>query len=79
MKFYTVNAVADILGFAPGTIRKLIVDGELEAVLIRSEYRVTDEALDKFVIENTSKVVPKRKKVKTLSDFNDEDVTQTTT
>ena len=53
--FYTVDEVAEMLGFTPKLIRRLITDGILEAVKIRSIYRITPEQIETFVKNNTTK------------------------
>ena len=47
-KYYTVDEVAKILGFAAKTIRRYIIDGSLEALQFRTEYRISQDALDEF-------------------------------
>ncbi len=53
-KFYTIEEVAEILGFKAKTIRKFVTDGILEAVKFPREYRITQEQIDNYVKKNTT-------------------------
>lgn len=46
---YTVEQVAKILQVSEATVRKLIKNGELEAFMVGNQYRVTKEALDRYM------------------------------
>lgn len=52
MSYHTVLDVAEMLNVHPRTIRLLIQKGELIAVKISSEYRVSDEDLQDFIKKN---------------------------
>lgn len=52
MKFYTVNEAAVFFSISPRTIRRMIKDGELIAVKIRSEYRISQEEIDRYIQNN---------------------------
>lgn len=45
-KFYTVKEIANLLRIHPRTVRKMIAEGELEAIKVRDEYRIRQSALD---------------------------------
>ena len=53
-KFYTLEEVADILGFKTKTIRGFVSSGILEAVKFPREYRVTPEQIENYVKKNTT-------------------------
>ena len=46
---YTVEEVAKILKVSVATVRRLIKIGELEAFPVGNQYRITQEALDKYM------------------------------
>jgi excisionase family DNA binding protein len=46
---YTIEETANILKVSTETIRKLIARGELEARRVGRQYRITREAIDKFL------------------------------
>lgn len=46
---YTIEEAAKILKVSTETIRKLIASGELEARRVGRQYRITREAIDKFL------------------------------
>lgn len=54
-KIYTVNEVAEILRYTPRTIRQMIADGELDAFQVRSEWRITQSALDAIIKKRKEK------------------------
>lgn len=47
MKIYTVNETAEELKIHPVTIRKWINEGRIKAVKVGSDWRVTEEELDR--------------------------------
>lgn len=49
VKVYTLQQVADVLGFKLRTIRQWVKDGKLEATKLGREYRVTQEQLEKLL------------------------------
>lgn len=49
MNLLTIREVADQLGLAPKTVRKLIALGQLRGVKIGRQYRVDQDELDIFV------------------------------
>jgi excisionase family DNA binding protein len=49
MNLLTLREVADQIGFAPKTVRKLIHSGQLRGVEILGEWRVDQDDLDLFV------------------------------
>lgn len=46
---YTVEEVAKMLRVSVATVRRLIKIGEIEAFSVGNQYRVTQEALDKYM------------------------------
>jgi excisionase family DNA binding protein len=46
---YTVEEVAKILRVSGATVRRLIKSGELEAFPVGTQYRIKQEALDKYM------------------------------
>lgn len=54
-RFYTVDEVAELFGFKPRTIREFISSGLLEAVKFRTEYRITSEAIEEYIRQNSTK------------------------
>jgi excisionase family DNA binding protein len=57
-KYLNVEEVADILRIGAASIRKAIKSGQLRAIKIGNEYRVSQEALDEYIqsIEVPAKV-----------------------
>lgn len=49
MKLYTTKEIADILQVSVFTVFRWIREGKLEHVKIASQYRITQEQLDKFI------------------------------
>jgi len=47
--FYTIEEVAKMLKVSEATVRRLIRNGQLEAVPVGSQYRISQEGLDKFL------------------------------
>lgn len=52
-KFYTVDEAADKIGVHPKTIRRYIFGGKLEALKVGGQWRVYEEAMDKFMKTGT--------------------------
>ena len=48
-RIFTLDQVAEKLGFHRNTVRKWIIDGELVASQIRREYRIRESDLDDFM------------------------------
>ena len=46
---YTIEEVAKILKVSQMTVRRLIDEGELEAFKVGNQWRITKEALDRFM------------------------------
>ncbi len=46
---YTIEEVARILKVSTDTIRRMIADGELEAVKVRGQWRIKKESVDKLL------------------------------
>ncbi len=46
---YTVEEVAKLLRVSEATVRRLIKTGELEGFSVGNQYRITQEALDKYM------------------------------
>lgn len=46
---YTIEEVAKILRVSEATVRRLIKSGQLEAIQVGSQYRISQEELDKFL------------------------------
>jgi len=53
--FYTVEQVAKLLQVHWQTVLNYIKSGKLEAVKLGRGYRISQEALDRFIKQNTSK------------------------
>ena len=53
--FYTVEQVAELLQVHWQTVLNYIKGGKLEAVKLGRGYRISKEALDKFIKQNSSK------------------------
>ncbi len=53
--FYTVEQVADFLQVHWQTVLNYIKGGKLEAVRLGKGYRISKEALDKFIKQNSSR------------------------
>ena len=47
--FYTIEEVAKMLKVSEATVRRLIRNGQLEAIPVGSQYRISQEGLDKFL------------------------------
>ena len=60
-KFYSVEKVATILDVSVRTVRRLISDGELEAIKVRKSVRVSDEHLDSYVNKDNRKYIQKKR------------------
>ena len=52
MSLITTAQAADILAVRPATIRSMIRIGVLPAIRIISEYRIDEEDLHRFIVEN---------------------------
>ena len=53
-KYYTTAEVAEILNVKATTVRKWLAAGKIESVLLAGcYYRVSQEALDAFIKENS--------------------------
>jgi excisionase family DNA binding protein len=52
--FYTIKEIADLLRVHPRTVRKMIAEGEIEAIKVRDEYRIRHSALDAFIRKGRS-------------------------
>jgi excisionase family DNA binding protein len=51
---YTVEEISKLLKVSVATVRRLIRIGELEAFPVGNQYRVTQEALDKYMKRKAS-------------------------
>lgn len=51
-KIYTVKEVATILRVTVRTIRAMIADKQLDAFLVRDEYRIKGSELERFMRES---------------------------
>lgn len=51
---YTLEEVADILKVSVSTVRRLIKEGQLKTVRVRTQLRVTKEELDRFLKSQSS-------------------------
>jgi excisionase family DNA binding protein len=49
MKLYTTKEIAEILQLSLYTITRYIREGKLETVKVGSQYRITEEQLEKFL------------------------------
>lgn len=45
---YRIKEVAKILGFTDRAVRKWVVDGKINAVKIMSEWRISEEELERL-------------------------------
>jgi len=52
---YTIPQCADLLGVSKNTVYRLIGDGLLEAIQIRSKYRVRRIALERY-LDNATRI-----------------------
>lgn len=50
---YTVEEVAKILRVSTATVRRLLKAGEIEGFPVGNQWRVTQEALDKYMRKQT--------------------------
>ncbi len=48
-ELYTVEQVGRILKFAPGTVRRMIDEGELKAIKVRGQWRIKREDLQDYI------------------------------
>jgi excisionase family DNA binding protein len=46
---YTLEEVAKILRVSVATVRRMIDDGELEAIKVRGQWRVRKDILDRYL------------------------------
>lgn len=46
---YTLEEVAKILRVSVATVRRMIDDGELEAIKVRGQWRVRKDVLDRYL------------------------------
>ncbi len=54
-RIYTVNEIAKILSLTPRTVRRMIASGELDAFMVRDEYRIRQSALDALMQKKPKK------------------------
>ncbi len=54
-KYYTVQEVADLLKLHWQSVLTYIKNGELEAVKLGKGYRISQQALDTFIANRTTK------------------------
>ena len=54
MRFYTTEEVAEIFKMHPKTIRRMCKNGEIRAMKLGGEYRISEEDLKKCIDEHTS-------------------------
>lgn len=54
-QFLTLKEVSKILNAHPLTIRKLIIDGKLEAIKLGRAYRISNKALNEFIKKQSTK------------------------
>jgi len=47
--YYTVEEIAQMLKVSKETIRRLVADKEIDVVRVRSQVRISKEALDKYL------------------------------
>lgn len=48
-EYYTIQEVADFLKVAYLTVYRWVKAGKIEAIRIEKQYRISKEALDKFI------------------------------
>lgn len=53
-KLYKISEVAALGGWCHETIRRKIKAGDLEAIRIGGQYRITEKALAQFIEENST-------------------------
>lgn len=51
-KYYSPSEIADILNLDPRTVRKLINNGDLEAVRVGSQWRIGENDFKEFIEKN---------------------------
>ena len=54
-KYYTVQEVADLLKLHWQSVLTYIKNGELEAIKLGKGYRISQQALDSFIANRTTK------------------------
>ena len=54
-KFYTVQEVADLLQVHWQSVLNYIKNGKLKALRLGKGYRISQEALDEFIADHTTK------------------------
>ena len=54
-KFYTVQEVADLLQIHWQSVLNYIKNGKLKALKLGKGYRISQEALDEFIANHTTK------------------------
>lgn len=52
-KLLTLKEVAGTLRVSPKTVKRFIISGRLEGILVGAHYRVKQEALDRYLAEGT--------------------------
>ena len=50
-KFYTAKEVADMLGVTSASIRNWIYKGDLEAIKLAGQYKISEQDLEKYIQE----------------------------
>ncbi len=54
MKFYTIEEVADLLGYHTETIRRYILSGNLKAYKTGKDWRIEESDLREFLEERSN-------------------------
>jgi excisionase family DNA binding protein len=52
-QYYTIDEIAKMFRIDRRSVRKLIAQGELEAVKVLDEYRISQRALDAYIRRNS--------------------------
>lgn len=53
---YTLKEVAEKLNFKPRTVRQWLIDGKINGVKIMSEWRFTEEEVQRLIREGKTRV-----------------------
>jgi excisionase family DNA binding protein len=58
-ELYTVEEIAKKLRITGRTVRRMIEGGQLRAILVRNQYRISQDALDAYIRDHS---LPKEKR-----------------
>ena len=60
-EYYSIDEVAKKLSVSVKSVRRLVASGELESIRVSNLYRISQEALDEFIRNNSSKSLNENK------------------